>query len=410
MAYRYERPQSPFPQSFGPSSFPVPSSMGQQPLDPTNGGRPRLLLMGLRRAGKSSILRVVFHKMSPNETLFLESTSKVFRTDVFSFIDFEVWDFPGTTDPRDETWDPESVFRRTGALVFIIDAQDDYSEALSLLYSTVEAAYHVNPRISFEVFVHKADGLSDDMKVETQRDIQHRITEELIDAGLDTVHVSFYLTSIYDRSVFEALSKVMQKLVKELPTLENLLNILCSTSAVEKAFLFDVLSKIYIATDSSPYDLQTYELCSDMIDVVIDIGAIYSASRAPTSTLPRTSTAVARSSGLSQRYQVGHKGGLWGHEQGVANAGTDRSGEKEDGDESRMYDEEGQAVIRLNNGTILYLRQVDRHLALVALIREDSFERQGLVDFNFRVFREAVVEVFTKDQDDTAVQSRRTAV
>src|SRR3546814_10627241 len=40
-------------------------------------------------------------------------------------------------------------------------------------------------------------------------------------------------------------------------------------------FLIDVVSKIYIATDSSPVDIKIYELCSDMIDVVIDISSIY---------------------------------------------------------------------------------------------------------------------------------------
>lgn len=34
--------------------------------------KPRVLLMGARRSGKSSIQKVVFHKMSPHETLFLE--------------------------------------------------------------------------------------------------------------------------------------------------------------------------------------------------------------------------------------------------------------------------------------------------------------------------------------------------
>merc|ERR1719470_128618 len=33
--------------------------------------------MGPRRSGKSSIQKVVFHKMSPNETLFLESSNKL---------------------------------------------------------------------------------------------------------------------------------------------------------------------------------------------------------------------------------------------------------------------------------------------------------------------------------------------
>lgn len=39
--------------------------------------------------------------------------------------------------------------------------------------------------------------------------------------------------------------------------------------------MFDVVSKIYIATDSSPVDMQSYELCCDMIDVVIDLSSIY---------------------------------------------------------------------------------------------------------------------------------------
>lgn len=47
------------------------------------------------------------------------------------------------------------------------------------------------------------------------------------------------------------------------------------TSGIEKAFLFDVKTKIYVATDSSPVDMQSYELCCDMIDVVIDLSNIY---------------------------------------------------------------------------------------------------------------------------------------
>ncbi len=89
------------------------------------------------------------------------------------------------------------------------------------------------------------------------------------------IHLTFYLTSIYDHSIFEAFSKVVQKLIPQLPTLENMLNIFVSNSGAEKAFLFDVISKIYIATDSSPVDMQSYELCCDMIDLIIDVSCIY---------------------------------------------------------------------------------------------------------------------------------------
>lgn len=50
------------------------------------------LLSPWLRSGKSSISKVVFHKLSPNETLFLESTSKVVKDDISnsSFVQFQV--------------------------------------------------------------------------------------------------------------------------------------------------------------------------------------------------------------------------------------------------------------------------------------------------------------------------------
>jgi hypothetical protein len=57
--------------------------------------------------------------------------------------------------------------------------------------------------------------------------------------------------------------------------LEALLNNLCGACNIEKAYLFDIMSKIYIATDTSPTDIATYEVCSDYIDVVIDVSEIY---------------------------------------------------------------------------------------------------------------------------------------
>jgi len=45
---------------------------------------------------------------------------------------------------------------------------------------------------------------------------------------------------------------------------------------LERAFLFDVASKIFIASDSiNPLDAQLYELCCDKIDLVLDISNIY---------------------------------------------------------------------------------------------------------------------------------------
>lgn len=134
-----------------------------------------------------------------------------------SFIDLALWDCP-TFDTHELE---ESMFEKCGAMVFVIDAQDDFIDALHLLYSSVTMAHKINPAISFEVFIHKVDGLSDDHKIDIQHEIHQRLHDEVTEAGLD-LHLSFHLTSIYDHSIFEAFSKVIQKLIVQLPVRETL--------------------------------------------------------------------------------------------------------------------------------------------------------------------------------------------
>ncbi|KAI7849938.1 Gtr1/RagA G protein conserved region-domain-containing protein [Circinella umbellata] len=335
--------------------------------DTTGSDKPRILLMGLQRSGKSSIQRVVFGKMPPNDTLYLESTTKIQKEDITrSFIDFQIWDFPGQVNFFEMTYDSQEIFGAVGALIFVIDAQDDYSDALHRLFFTVTSAYRVNQNISFEVLIHKVDGLSDDYKIDTQRDVQQRMGDMLADAQMEHIHLSYYLTSIYDHSIYEAFSKIIQKLIRELPTLENLLNVLCQNSGIDKAYLFDTLTKIYIATDSSPVDMQSYELCSDMIDVIIDIECIYGA---------QVSSPNGRLSLSDEEDEYGNGNG-GDHLHGVNGNGTslrdhydtDRD-EDDDGDNQsqeqslRRTDGVGQneaeasSLIKLDNGDVLYMRE-----------------------------------------------------
>lgn len=52
-------------------------------------------------------------------------------------------------------------------------------------------------------------------------------------------------------------------------------------------------------------------------------------------------------------------------------------------------------MIKLNNGTALYLREVNKFLALVCILREENLnEKQGVIDYNFECFKRAVGEVF----------------
>ena len=64
------------------------------------------------------------------------------------------------------------------------------------------------------VFIHKVDGLSDDQRTDALKEINYIINEELTEAGI-TLIPKTQLTSVYDYSIFEALSIVGQKLIPE---------------------------------------------------------------------------------------------------------------------------------------------------------------------------------------------------
>ena len=143
-------------------------------------GETRILFAGPRRSGKSSIERVVFHKMSPHETLFLESTLNV---DIHyiannNFVKFQTWDFGGDLNLQNDiiymgkSISPELLIKNCSTMVYVIDAQEEeYEEALPKLVETISLAHSLNPAINFEVFLHKVDGdfMSEEAKAERQQ-------------------------------------------------------------------------------------------------------------------------------------------------------------------------------------------------------------------------------------------------
>lgn len=128
-----------------------------------------------------------------------------------------------------------------------------------------------------------------------------------------------------------------------------MLDTLIEKSRIQKAFLFDVISKIYISTDSSPVDMKQYEICSELIDVLIDVTCIY------------------------------------GNEQASGNS---------------KFDNKSSSIIKLQNANdqeniVMYLREVDRCLALVCLISQDDFHKQHLINYNIDMFKRGLKELFT---------------
>ena len=80
-----------------------------------------------------------------------------------------------------------------------------------------------------------------DSNAELLEDIRQRLLDELSDLPEEITppptrtfdpNVTFHLTSIYDHSIYEALSKVIQKLLPCQAALERLLDLLCQVGSM----------------------------------------------------------------------------------------------------------------------------------------------------------------------------------
>ena len=261
-------------------------------------------------------------------------------------------ELPGQLNYFEPSYDSERLFKSVGALVYVIDSQDEYMNAITNLAMIMEYAYKVNPAINVEVLIHKVDGLSEDFKADAQREIMQRTGEELLELGLDGVQVSFYLTSIFDHSIYEAFSRIIQKLIPEISYLENMLDNLIQHSKIDKAFLFDINSKIYVSTDSNPVDIQTYEVCAEFVDVTIDLFDLYK-------------TAGARNNSKAIK--------------------------------NKETTPELKNVAQLGNDLIIYLRQMIRGLALVAVIRPNGTDMEScltVADYNVDIFKKGLEQIW----------------
>lgn len=102
--------------------------------------------------------------------------------------------------------------------------------------------------------------------------------------------------------------------------------------------------------------MQSYELCCDMIDVVIDVSCIYGYKF----------ICISIAHGVCNALQFVF---LFTHLFKTFRLREDL--------EIAAFDNQSSSLIKLNNGTILYLREVNKFLALVCILREDNFDRQG---------------------------------
>lgn len=126
---------------------------------------------------------------------------------------------------------------------------------------------------------------------------------------------------------------------------------------IEKSYLLDVFTKLYIATDSNPVDGHSYELCADLVDLVIDVSCIY---------------------------------GLYNKN----DSNSSNSSSNSSSNPMLPIDSSSMAAARLaDNGPTLFFCEVGKYLSLVCVTREAVLEKRSLLDYNIKCFRKSLESV-----------------
>lgn len=214
---------------------------------------------------------------------------------------------------------------------------------------------------------------------------------------------------------------MIHKLVDSLPYLEDLLNVFAAVSILSllalypsdlnhlqnsqspKAFLFDVKSRLYVATDASPVDTATYNLCCDYLQMLNSFRSLYKyeltrfkvscsllirSNKSATPSLPPPpppSAAVSPFIDLSEYVDT---------TDGSPSSSSTATNEV-------SYPSASTSLLSTgSSSTTLTFHMITPHLALLALLPTSVFDaRRGLVEYNVVFFRDGVKQIWEAESE-----------
>ena len=139
-------------------------------------------------------------------------------------LDFRMCDFPTKYDLEEPAPSDQMILKNAVALVYILNpqAEDTYSsiENFGSIFEYLKKKNTNN--CQFFIFINKVDVELNSQESKDEFLIKHK--KKMADEGIDAKQVSIYFTSINDYSIYDAVSKVLQKIIPCSPYLCKLLN------------------------------------------------------------------------------------------------------------------------------------------------------------------------------------------
>ncbi|WWC88156.1 uncharacterized protein L201_003061 [Kwoniella dendrophila CBS 6074] len=370
--------------------------------------RQKILVLGWRKAGKTSCIKTVFQGIPAKEVPYFGVTQKIEKINYDSIVPIQIWDTPSNFE-LDQLEVPVNTF---SAVVYVLDMQQDdsYHESILKFVHLMIRIHLINPNIKFHMFIHKSEVLSEDYRGENYAEIQRTTSEEIEDFPYKSLpsqqysnwdledqqtisliinnlisDIRYSMTSVHDVTLKDAWSRVLQGGMEMLPAVESLLLDFTSHSSADNTFLFDINSGVILATDNrhrtDDLSEQVTEYLSSFLafrDLYKHVKRLKSPSNGEAETVTKEETNVDGNEGEDEDDEDDNDEprGWW---------------DDEDPDEQWMTQS-----TRLMPNTTLALWQFTPYLALVVLLRTETWQaRRGTIEYNLTFLRQGVREILS---------------
>ena len=233
----------------------------------------KIILLGEKNVGKTSIFSMIFTNIYPSETNYFESTKSISVSQIIfsggELIEFEDCGFEENKNNNENNENEEyhiktEIFDNVSTMVFIINAEapkkisestnsiinnnDNYNiendttqsiitlKKKDFFESCLQLLNENSPDANIFVFIHKMDTILKDKKQNIFEEKKQEIIEKF--SKLNS-NIKIFATSIWDGSLYIPWRQIMSNMLINKNTIEKGLHFLLQACDVDEIFLFE---------------------------------------------------------------------------------------------------------------------------------------------------------------------------
>lgn len=328
-------------------------------------------------SGKTSIKRVVFDKIPPYEVesnKLNKQTNHYYNSQVYSFgyCKLNITEFPSSFSLAKNSKEAENFLIKCDILIFVIDYKKynlSTKDQTDFFKNNILPIINKFKSISLYVFIHNIDNyntntiLQSQYNDEIQTSIIKTYSEYYKTTNSDEFKKKFFKTSIYNSTLYEAFSSILQNTLSSNKNLLILIDQVCKNSYIDNGYLFDIKNKFCLAYYSELKKVNIFDICLNMIDFALEMSNIYEESDS------KNDDNIKNDINVNDNF-----------------------------DEDLDYSLE---MKNFKNGlpdskSIVFFKYIYNNLALISIISKEKYEKKHLIEHNINILKKGIISIFSK--------------